>query len=257
MIRFSKIDLEEQNDCLYDYISVEDDEGYDDDDYQQSELMLKSVSLDGGEETLVDEFFLQDTESRKRRRRRKRNAINPKQFSIEPTFLPYVRWCGTHESNMTRFDFISSSNMVLINFHSDYSVSGTGFTLTWQAIPLNGCPTQTFTSIEDENFITTPNYPNGLLNNLDCTFIIYASSGKRVLLEFQSFDLIRDSFLEIDLGEGPFVPFRRSNQLNDGVFISYQNRITIRLKTGARPKGNGFQLTYKTCEHMSKFRSYL
>lgn len=256
VIQFSKIDLEEQNDCLYDYISIEDDESF--------ESNLETVISPSSSLSMFNSNEISNFESDEygvgerlvhthRHRRRKRNSnaqtvAHSKRINSEPSFLPYVRWCGTHESNMTRFDFISASNMVLINFHSDYSVSGSGFTLTWRAVPLNGCPTQTYTSIEDLNSISSPNYPNVLLHDLDCTYFIYAATGKKIWLEFHSFDLIRDSHVAIDLGNGPFVPFQKSRQLNDGVFVSYQNRITVRLTTGSKPKGNGFHFTYKTCK---------
>lgn len=245
VIQFSKIDLEEQNDCLYDFISIEDDESY--------ESSLETVISPSSSLAMFNSNKISDIGSERFARRRKRYS-NAESVTIstrvisEPSFLPYVRWCGTHESNMSRFDFIAASNMVLINFHSDYSVSGSGFALTWHAVPLNGCPTQTYTSIEDLNSISSPNYPNVLLNDLDCTYSIYAAAGKKIWLEFHSFDLIRDSRLEIDLGTGPFVPFRKSRQLNDGVFVSHQNRITVRLTTGSKPKGNGFHFTYKTCK---------
>lgn len=169
--------------------------------------------------------------------------------SVDPTFQPYVRWCGSHETNMTRFDFVSSTNVALLNFHSDYSVSGAGFSLAWRAVPMTGCPTQTFTSSEEWNIISSPNYSNYLLNNLDCTYIIYAPTGRKVWLEFHSFDLLRESYVEIDLGNGPFIPYKKLHQLNDGTFASYSNRISIRLRTGSKPKGNGFNLIYKTSKY--------
>lgn len=253
VIRFSKIDLEEQHDCLYDFISIEDDESY---ERSLETVLSPSSSLANEISYLASEEYVNDDGGGERyvhARRRKRDSnapatANAKGVITEPSFLPYVRWCGTHESNMTRFDFISASNMVLINFHSDYSVSGSGFALSWQAVPLNGCPSQTYTSIDDSNSISSPNYPNVLLNDLDCTYFIYAAVGKKIWLEFHAFDLIRDSHVEIDLGNGPFVPFRKSRQLNDGVFVSYQNRITVRLTTGSKPKGSGFHFTYKTCK---------
>lgn len=184
------------------------------------------------------------------RRKRDTNVIKKspmsKHTALEQSFLPYVRWCGTHESNMTRFDFISATNTVLINFHSDYSVSGSGFSLKWNAVALSGCPTQTYASSDDVNSIVSPNFPNILLNNLDCTYVIYTASAKKIWLEFRSFDLIRDAVLQIDLGNGPFVPFQKHQQLNDGAFVSYQNRIAIHLRTGAKPKGGGFHFVYKT-----------
>lgn len=246
IIEFDKIDLEEQNDCLYDYVSIEDDEGYE--STLETGLSLNPSTIDDpfSENNRYEDYIFDDT---KRLRRIRRDTKNFKKFELEPSFLPYVRWCGVHESNMSRFNFISSSNMVLINFHSDYSVSGTGFSLKWRAVSMNGCPTKTYTSVDHLNTIKSPNYPNVLLNNLDCTYIVYAPSGKKIWLEFHKYNLIRDSFLEIDLGEGFFIPFQRMRQLNDGVFVSYQNRIMIRLKTGVKPKGNGIHLTYKTCKY--------
>lgn len=96
------------------------------------------------------------------------------------------------------------------------------------------------------NEITSPNYPDILLNNLDCKYVIYAASGRRIWLEFISFNLVRDASVEIDLGNGLFQPFQRAQQLNDGIFVSYQNRITIHLQTGDKPNGFGFKITYKT-----------
>lgn len=174
-----------------------------------------------------------------------------------PTFLPYVRWCGAHESNLTRFDFISATNVALVNFHSDYSITGNGFALTWKAVDVSGCPTQTFAANEMNNAITSPNYPNFLLNNLDCTYIIYAASGRKVWLEFTVFEVMRQGSLEIDIGNGPFAPFRNSRQLNDGIFVSLLERITIRLRTGFMPKGKGFRATFKTSKCCIYFSSFL
>lgn len=262
VLQFTKIDLEEQNDCLYDYISIEDDKN--DVNFMQSEQMANSMAMlmpDNDRTNLSDDYMSDamnddasdSMEDNRRNMRNKRNSniqsrksMFQKQTMAEPSFQPYVRWCGTHESNMSRFDFISITNTALIYFHSDYSVSGSGFSLAWKAVSMSGCPTQTYTSSDDFNSITTPNYPNVLLNNLDCKYVIYAANNKKIWLEFESFDLIRDATVEIDLGNGPFVPFGKSQQLNDGAFVSYQNRVSIHLRTGDKPKGMGFQLVYKT-----------
>lgn len=153
---------------------------------------------------------------------------------------------------MTRFDFISATNMALINFHSDFSVSGAGFALSWEAVPACG-DTQTYAASDELNSIASPNHPNVVLNHLDCTYVIHAASNKRIWLEFKAFDLVRDSTVDIDLGDGPFVPFKRKQQLNDGIFVSYRNRVQIRLRTGDKPQGNGFQLLYKTSKYKRAF----
>lgn len=273
VLQFTKIDLEEQNDCLYDYISIEDDESYE--QILESGLTAKSMAMltpDNDRNYLSDDYVMDaarddddddDTSIEYKERKKRNSSIQPrkpslfKRIAIEPSFLPYVRWCGTHESNMSRFDFISATNTVLIYFHSDYSVSGSGFSLSWKAVSTSGCPTQTYTSSDDFNAIQTPNFPNVLLNHLDCKYVIYAANNKRIWLEFESFDLVRDATVEIDLGKGPFIPYRNVQQLNDGVFVSYQNRVTIHLRTGDKPKGTGFHLAYKTSKHIAFYHLVL
>ncbi|XP_055586798.1 uncharacterized protein LOC129739391 isoform X3 [Uranotaenia lowii] len=174
------------------------------------------------------------------------NSIDPMEpiEDTDPSFLPYVRWCGTHETNMTRFNFVSSGNEAFLRFHSDFSVAGSGYSATWTTVDISGCPVQTITS--REGFIASPNYPHFLLNNLDCTFIIQAPFGKKVWLEFDAFDILQDAIVYVDISEGPFEPFRNPNHVNDGVFMSRGERLVVRLKTGTLPRGKGFHATFKT-----------
>lgn len=262
VIQFHKIDLEEQADCLYDYVRIQDNENY-------------SNNLEPGESIVPVAMFTADDTAKgyqndeyrmprndRKHHPQKRDAKTAKgnsglsSVNVGPTFLPYVRWCGAHESNLTRFDFISATNVALVNFHSDYSITGNGFALTWKAVDVSGCPTQTFASNEMTNIITSPNYPNFLLNNLDCTYNIYAPTGRKVWLEFTVFEVMHQGTLEIDIGNGPFVPFRNSRQLNDGVFVSFTERMTIRLRTGFMPKGKGFRATFKTSKWNNLLRSH-
>ncbi|XP_065085313.1 uncharacterized protein LOC135707424 isoform X2 [Ochlerotatus camptorhynchus] len=171
------------------------------------------------------------------------NAVGPTIEETDPSFLPYVRWCGTHDSNMTRFNFISSGNEAFLRFHSDFSVAGSGYSATWSTVDVSGCPVQTLTSREGS--ISSPNYPHFLLNNLDCTFIIQAPYGRKVWLEFTFFDILQDAIVYVDISEGPFEPFRDDQHINDGVFLSKGERLVVRLKTGPLPRGKGFRATFK------------
>ncbi|XP_055844862.1 uncharacterized protein LOC129911179 isoform X2 [Episyrphus balteatus] len=168
------------------------------------------------------------------------------------SFLPYVRWCGSHDSNMSKFDFVSSSNQVVLNFHSDYSVTGLGFAAVWKAIDMSGCPMQTLTS--REGTVLSPNYPHFLLNNLNCAYVIQAPMGRRVWLEFIEYDLLSDTLLEVDIGNGYFRPFRTRNHVNEGIFVSIREQIRVQLRTGQRPRGRGFQAVYHTVAQMEKDR---
>lgn len=192
-------------------------------------------------------------QNQKRRRKRKKRFLNiPNQSSsnlnllrdVDTTFSPYVRWCGSHNANMSRFNFVSSHNGALLHFHSDYSMSGMGFSMVWNAIDISGCPMQTLTA--SEGSFLSPNYPHFLLNNLDCTFVIQATLGKRVWLEFHDFETLDDSLVDIDLGDGKFTPFQMHQQLNDGIFVSVSTKIVVRIRTGKSPKGRGFKAAYKT-----------
>lgn len=184
--------------------------------------------------------------------RRKRNSIledsDPLTISLPvnnaQSFLPYVRWCGTHTSNMSKFDFVSSSNEAMLNFHSDYSVNGIGFAATWKAIDVSGCPLQTLTSREGTVF--SPNYPHFLLNNLNCAYVIQAPTGRRVWLEFNKFDLKVDAVLEVDIGSGLLRPFLTRELLSEGIFVSEREQLRIQFRTGQHPRGKGFQAVYRT-----------
>lgn len=71
-----------------------------------------------------------------------------------------------------RLHFVSDSNEIDVHFHSDYSVSGSGFALSWRAVDVSGCPLHTLTA--KEGLLTSPNYPHFLLDRLDCSTTILA-----------------------------------------------------------------------------------
>jgi hypothetical protein len=100
-----------------------------------------------------------------------------------------VRFCGTHDTDMHRFNFVSEGNEAELRFHSDYSISGSGFAIAWHAVDVSACPLQTLTA--KEGVLTSPNYPDFILTHLDCSLTVLAPVGKRVWLEFQDYDIAR------------------------------------------------------------------
>lgn len=218
IIQFSKIDLEPQIECLYDYVE------------------LRSI-VRGNVDGLNDA----------------------------------VKWCGNHDTDMARFDFVSENNEAELRFHSDYSISGNGFSVTWQAVDVSGCPLQTLTA--REGIITSPNYPHFLLARLDCAITILAPAGKRVWLEIVDFDMngskldrgqhyiserksSTEAILELDLGgsSNVFQPFQVTCHLTDGAFLSNGERLQVRLRTADRPTGIGFKAIYKTVNGIQEER---
>lgn len=71
---------------------------------------------------------------------------------------------------------MSSRNEALLRFHSDYSMTGSGFSASWKAVDISGCPVQTLTA--KEGIVTSPNYPHFLLARLQCTTTILAPGKK-------------------------------------------------------------------------------
>ncbi|GLV32031.1 tolkin [Carabus blaptoides fortunei] len=219
IIQFSKLDLEPQLECLYDYIE------------------LRSV-IRGNADALNDA----------------------------------MKWCGNHDTDMERFDFVSETNEAELQFHSDYSISGSGFSVTWHAVDVSSCPLQTLTA--REGVVTSPNYPHFLLARLDCAITILAPAGKRIWLEITDYDMdgsgwyelgqtqpmdqarASEAVLELDLGGSStvFRPFQVSGQLTDGAFVSTGERLQVRLRTADRPLGAGFRAQYKTVNGIQEER---
>ncbi|XP_066250843.1 uncharacterized protein [Euwallacea similis] len=209
-IRFSKVDIELQAECLYDYVE------------------LRSSSI----------------WSKKK-------------------FPDATRFCGSHSTQMERFDFVSQTNEAEVKFHSDYSGTGSGFALTWRAVDVSACPTQTLTA--REGVIESPNYPEFLLAHLDCSIFIQAPPGKRIWLEFTDVDLGEnkvgepinnqndDVTFEMQLGKKleTFRPFQMSDLLTEGNFMSIGDVLKLRLQTGKWPKGRGFRALYRISDESS------
>lgn len=165
-----------------------------------------------------------------------------------------IKLCGSHRTSMERFDFVSETNEIVLNFHSDYSITGVGFSLKWRSVDVSGCPMQTLTA--KEGTLTSPNYPNFLLARLNCTVNILAPVGKRIWLEFDDYDLgqitnnsidLNESILEVKLGKSSsfFRPYQLDGLITEGTFISQNEYMHIRLTTRNKPIGIGFRATYK------------
>ncbi|KAL1128856.1 hypothetical protein AAG570_013390 [Ranatra chinensis] len=158
------------------------------------------------------------------------------------------RLCGHYDHHdMEKLRLVSSNNVAMLHFRSDYSVSGGGYALTWRAVDTSWCPMQTLTA--KEGVITSPNYPHYLLPHLDCSTTILAPEGKRVWLELKEFDVeTEDAVVEVVVGGGAgrLQPHSRRGLLSDGVYVSSGERMQIILKTGDKPLGRGFRAVYRT-----------
>lgn len=172
--------------------------------------------------------------------------------------------CGTYENNLEQFNFVSYSNEAILKFHSDFSVTGTGFLLEWKAVEMIGCPKLTMTA--KEGVLMSPNYPHFLLPHLDCSITIIAPAGKRVWLEIQDYDFrdaknasaveLGEEMLLIKLSEDSVVfrPYQTPDLLSEGTYVSQGEYLKVQLKTKEKPKGKGYKAIYRTVDAIREER---
>lgn len=255
VVQFQKLDIESQDECLYDYVSVQDANLLSTSNSHSRPSGERSL-LKGGEAISSDYRYDDDGAVYKEEKlalmmsnKQSKRDLRSESFNDgKRSFQPYIRLCGSHEGDMAQFDFVSKSNEVLLNFHSDYAISGEGFAAVWHSIDISACPGQTFTSREGS--LASPNYPNFLLHNLNCTYVIQAPTGRKVWIEFNSFDITADAEVHLDLGDGVvFQPFKDAANLGDGVYASSNERLVITVRTGPNPRGRGFKVTYRTSKY--------
>ena len=82
--------------------------------------------------------------------------------------------------------YLFFQDRLIVNFVSDHSVASNGFRLEWQ---VDGCggilrkPT---------GYLSTPNWPNGYENNLECVWTIIGDLGTKIQLNITEFQLEAD-----------------------------------------------------------------
>ncbi|XP_076337419.1 blastula protease 10-like [Tachypleus tridentatus] len=128
-VRFTHLVLEEQEQCLYDYISLQSD-------------------LNG----------------------------------------PETRICGQHQNDLNKFLFFSDNNTAFLTFHSDYSITASGFQATWKAVDISACREIQHITVTHKITYTSNNYPERYLPNLHCVAQFQAPRNK-ILLTFFDIDV--------------------------------------------------------------------
>lgn len=136
VLHFKMIDLEYQEACLYDYVGLQ--------------------SFENGPMKKICGRYSKDLE---------RFVITAHTNSLYVNLYVIFRF-------FFRLTFVSETSEVFLTFHSDFSVVGGGFHASWSSMKLNGCPSQQINDSVGELF--SPNFPNYILPNLNCTFNIAA-----------------------------------------------------------------------------------
>lgn len=87
-------------------------------------------------------------------------------------------------------EYVTDSDTAWVRFRSDWSTSGKGFSLSWEAVDVAGCPNRLVTALEGR-------LQARLLPRLNCTTILQAPPGRRVWLELTRIDLKEDASLQV------------------------------------------------------------
>lgn len=155
----------------------------------------------------------------------------------------FGRFCGERAPPQFR----TNSNSLLVKFHSDWSQSQGGFSLTYKLL-CGGVYTDP--SVE----ITSPGYPKTYGLNQRCDYVIEAPLGKAVLLDFQDFDVEGNSYPNCDLD---FVEIYDGLEASNSSFIgrycsskippraiSSLNVMLMRFVSDASIGGKGFKANF-------------
>ncbi|KAL5010260.1 hypothetical protein ScPMuIL_012565 [Solemya velum] len=162
------------------------------------------------------------------------------------------RFCGNSVPTVSE----SGSHFVFLRFISDGSGSGAGFSLTFAEVQVTcGGNLQLLDNIP-EGYITSPNYPQRYLHNLDCTWIIMAPASETIQFDFEDFQIEGGSGCQYD-----FVRIRDGGTVSSPIIGTYcsstqpntttttGNIAFIRFRTDDSIPKRGFKLKYKiaTC----------
>ncbi|XP_075466102.1 embryonic protein UVS.2-like [Ascaphus truei] len=151
------------------------------------------------------------------------------------------RTCGSGEIPQ----LISSTNLMLIEFVSDGTVTATGFKAIYNTERCGGTfytPSRTFTS---------PGYPITYYDNLDCFFNITAPAGYKIVLNISDFFVenaanCRFDYLSIFDGDNPDSPllFHSCGENEVPIQVSTGNSMLLYLHSDGDKQEKGFKASY-------------
>uniref|UniRef100_A0A0K0E2R5 Cubilin n=1 Tax=Strongyloides stercoralis TaxID=6248 RepID=A0A0K0E2R5_STRER len=184
----------------------------------------------------------------------------------------YIKFSGPHSANKLlnkkhickRYPLIppngeiitSGTRPLVINYVSSGSPNNKGFHFDYEIFEL-GCGG----IFEDVNgTITSPNYPDGYLENLYCVYHISVENNKLVRLTFQTFDIeVSSNDKDHCDSDAVSVYENYTTETEHGTLIgefcgsilppsivSSSNKLTIVLRTDRSVKGIGFKATYES-----------
>ncbi|XP_023224108.1 uncharacterized protein LOC111625244 [Centruroides sculpturatus] len=164
-------------------------------------------------------------------------------------------------ANVRRSNYVSEQPVVYLVFHSDYSVTGSGFVLRWESVIGDSCGELHKTS----SYIVLPSASRRYLPGLDCFFNL--SSSSRILITLTHFhvgsqdgqDICSNDYLKISLDQSrTIILCGNSTSVPMGLtFLSYREVLDFHFHTnsGTTLGNTGFNITWRIWNH-SKVESY-
>ncbi|XP_077993791.1 cubilin-like [Glandiceps talaboti] len=165
-------------------------------------------------------------------------------------------FCG----NIVPAPFFSTGNVLYVKFHSDFSISYTGFLFDWVAVsegatvsPPGDC-SATMQATETAQTFTSPGYPDGYAINLNCGWIIRTHAGHK--LKVQITDLSTEGGPDCVFDKVQFYDGEDENSDDLGAFCGIQTNLDPVFSTGSTmfvnfvtdssTNGTGFLATYQS-----------
>ncbi|XP_067144358.1 uncharacterized protein [Centruroides vittatus] len=169
------------------------------------------------------------------------------------------RFCGSVIDEKS--NYVSEQSVVYLVFHSDYSMTGSGFVLRWESVIGDSCGELHKTS----SYIVLPSSSRRYLPGLDCFFNL--SSSSRILITLTHFHVgsqdgqgvCSNDYLKISLDQSQTIILcGNSTSVPMGLtFLSYREVLDFHFHTnsGTTLGNTGFNITWRIWNH-SKVESY-
>lgn len=104
---------------------------------------------------------------------------------------PYFdRYFLSEYFNFLFYRFVSTGNEIFVVFHTDSSIAAKGFQIFWKILNLSSCPLLKLEGLNSDGELSSPNYPDHYIPNINCTVILKAESpSQRIFLNFTDLDV--------------------------------------------------------------------
>uniref|UniRef100_K1RC33 Fibropellin-1 n=1 Tax=Magallana gigas TaxID=29159 RepID=K1RC33_MAGGI len=150
-------------------------------------------------------------------------------------------YSGSSHHNIS---FLSSSNSLLVQFHSDQDNQTTGFRASWFEVVIEDCG-GSLNATSQYQWVTSPG-TNPYAKNLICDWIITAPQNL-ISLQFEDLSLGAGDWIEVRDGDSEDGALfgRYSGEALPPVIISTGHKLFVRFMSDKENPGKGFNISYK------------